>query len=111
VGFERYPITLFGRKIVEHSFGGTKGATFANHNLFELSTNYFYLDSSFVRMLLVWGSIVFVLVISTIMWITIRGTAHKEYVLPAIFLLIAINAVLEPHILQIIYNPFLLALL
>lgn len=109
--FHRYPVNLFGRKIVEHSFGGTKGASFANHNLYELSTNYFYIDSSFVRMLLVWGLLVFVFVIGIIVFITIRDTAHHNYALPAIFLLIAINCVLEPHVLQLIYNPFLIALL
>lgn len=111
VGFERYPITLFGRKIVEHSFGGAKGAKFANHNLYELSTNYFYIDSSFVRMLLAWGLLIFILVVGAIIFITVKDTKLRRYALPAIFLLIAINSVLEPHILQMIYNPFLLAVL
>lgn len=111
VGFKRYPISLFGRKIVENSFGGTRGAKFANHNLYELSTSYFYLDSSFIRMLLVWGFLIFIFVIVAIIFITVRDTKQRRYALPAIFLLIAINSVLEPHILQIIYNPFLLALL
>lgn len=111
VGFRRYPISILGRRIAEHSFGGSKGASFANHNLFELSTNYFYIDSAFVRMLLVWGSLVLVFVIGVIIFITIRDTVQRNYALPAIFLLIAINSVLEPHILQIIYNPFLIALL
>lgn len=109
--FQRYPASILGRQIVEHSFGGAKGVKFANNNLYELSSHYFYIDSSYIRMLLVWGGIVFLLVIGGIIYITVKETAKKQYVLPAIFILIAINAMFEPHILQLIYNPFLLAVL
>lgn len=109
--FQRYPVSLFGRKIIEHSYGGAKGVKFANNNLYELSSHYFYIDSAFIRMLLVWGGIVFLLVIGGVIYITVRETFMKRFALPAIFVLIAINAMFEPHILQLIYNPFLLAIL
>ena len=109
--FQRYPVSLFGRKIVEHSYGGAKGVKFANDNLYELSAHYFYIDSAYVRMLLLWGGIVLLLVLGGIIYITVRETAMRRFALPAIFVLIAINAMFEPHILQLIYNPFLLAIL
>ena len=109
--FQRYPVSLLGRNIVEHSYGGAKGAKFANNNLYALSSHYFYIDSAYIRMLLVWGGVVFLLVIGGIIYITVKETAKKQYILPAIFILIAINAMFEPHILQMIYNPFLLAIL
>lgn len=109
--FQRYPVSLLGRKIVEHSFGGSKGVKFANNNLYELSSHYFYIDSSYVRMLLVWGGVVFLLVLGGIIYIVVRETAKKRFALPSIFVLIAINAMFEPHILQLIYNPFLIAVL
>ena len=109
--FNRYPITPFGRRIIEHSFGGAKGSRFANHNLYELSNKYFYIDSSYVRMLLVWGLIVFVLAVIVMSFIALRSTYEHTYILSAIVLLIAVNCMFEPHIIQLIYNPFILALI
>ena len=108
--FERYNVNLFGRKIVEHSFAGIKGQRLASGNT-NFQSNYFYIDSSFVRMLLLWGLLVFIIVILCLTFIALRSTVQKTFVLSAIILVSSLSFMFEPHIVQIIYNPFILALL
>ncbi|MEK1395781.1 polymerase [Limosilactobacillus fermentum] len=107
--FRLYDPNLIGRFIHEKSFGGVKGKTFANQNQNGLSADYFYIDSSFVRMLLLWGLIIFVLFIVIMTFIAIVSTVQKEYALSAIVMLVAINSMVEPHAVQLIYNVFILA--
>ena len=107
--FRLYDPNLIGRFIHEKSFGGVKGKTFANQNQNGLRADYFYIDSSFVRMLLLWGLIIFVLFIVIMTFIAIVSTVQKEYALSAIVMLVAINSMVEPHAVQLIYNVFILA--
>ena len=53
--FRLYDPNLIGRFIHEKSFGGVKGKTFANQNQNGLSADYFYIDSSFVRIASIMG--------------------------------------------------------
>lgn len=108
--FEKYNINLLGRKIIEHSFGGVRGQKLASGSA-SFQSNYFYIDSSFVRMLLLWGLLVFIIVVCCLTFIAIRSTVRKTFVLSAIILVSSLSFMFEPHIIQIIYNPFLLALL
>lgn len=106
--FERYDLNLLGRRIVEHSFAGANGQKLANGSV---GFKYFYIDSSYLRMFLLWGLIAFIIIICCLTFIAIRSTAQKMYILSAIILVSSLSFMFEPHIIQIIYNPFLLALL
>ncbi|WP_191364056.1 polymerase [Limosilactobacillus oris] len=106
--FDKFDVNLFGRTIVEHSFGGVNGHRLASGSI---QINYFYIDSSYVRMLLLWGLLVFIMVIVCLTYIALRSTVHKTFILSAIILVASLSFMFEPHIIQIIYNPFLLALL
>ena len=108
--FSKYDINLFGRTIVEHSFAGVKGLKLANGNG-GLPSNYFYIDSSYIRMLLLWGFLVFLIVIICLTFIAIRSTVRKTFILSAVILVSSLSFMFEPRIIQVIYNPFLLALL
>lgn len=110
VAFRRYDVNLIGQKIHEKSFGGMKGHQFANHNLFGLSKDYFYIDSSVIRMLLVWGGIVFLSYTVVMTLIALLDTVNQSYILSVIILLVAINSMIEPHALQLIYNIFILSI-
>lgn len=107
--FERYKPNLFGRAITEYSYAGVNGHRYAN-GIGQLSHNYFYIDSSYLRMLLLWGFIFFVIVIICLTAIAVKSTFQKTYVLSAIILIISLNLMFEPHIIQLIYNPFILYL-
>lgn len=109
--FSMYDPNIFGRYIQEKAFGGAKGQAFANQNQFGLSADYFYIDSSFVRMLLLWGIVIFLLFIVAMTFIALVNTIQREYILSAIVMLVAINSMVEPHSLQLIYNVFILALI
>ena len=106
-----YDPNIFGRYIQEKAFGGAKGQAFANQNQFGLSADYFYIDSSFVRMLLLWGIVIFLLFIVAMTFIALVNTIQRKYILSAIVMLVAINSMVEPHSLQLIYNVFILALI
>lgn len=108
--FERYNVNLLGRTIVEYSYAGVKGRQLASGIGF-VQHSYFYIDSSYVRMLLLWGLLTFLIVVGVLTFIAIRSTKQKTFVLSSIILLASLSFMFEPHIVQIIYNPFLLSLL
>lgn len=106
-GFARYGITLFGRKIIEHGWGGAKGLHMMKDNPF----NYFYIDSSFVRLIVINGLIVGIIAFIILILISIRETIRHNYVLPAILFLVVLSSLIDQHLLEITYDPFLLSLL
>lgn len=110
IAFERYNVNLLGRKVVEHTYSGFKGNSFQNNPMEHIGINYFFIDSSYVRMLLLWGVIAFFVVIASMTIIAIRSTINKTYVLSVIMLIVAINCMFEPYIIHFVYNPFLLSL-
>ena len=110
LAFKKYDLNLLGRTIVEHSFAGVKGQKL-NNSGGGLPQNYFYIDSSYIRMILLWGFLAFIIVIACLTFIAIRSTVRKTFILSAVILVSSLSYMFEPHIIQIIYNPFLLALL
>lgn len=106
-GFERYGITLFGRKVVEHGWGGAKGLHMMKNNPF----GYFYIDSSFVRLMIINGLIIGIVAFAILILISIRETIRHNYVLPAIIFLVVLSSLIDQHLLEITYDPFLLSLL
>lgn len=108
--FSRYDVKLLGRTITEHTYGGSQGLKFAN-NMSSMNIRYFYLDSSYMRMFLLWGILVFALVIISLTYIALRSTVQRTYILTAIILVASLNFMFEPYVIAIFYNPILLALL
>lgn len=106
-GFARYGVTLFGRKIIEHGWGGAKGLHMMRNNPF----GYFYIDSSFVRLMIVNGLIIGAIAFVVLIWISIRETVRHNYMLPAIMFLVVLSSLIDQHLLEITYDPFLLSLL
>lgn len=108
--FNKYSINFWGRTIVEHSFVGIKGLQLSNH-FGDANVHYFYIDSSFVRMVILWGLFAFVSIIVCTTFIALRATIDQTFVLSAIIFVASLNFMFEPHIIQIVYNPFILSLL
>lgn len=106
-GLNQYGITIFGQHLVERGWGGASGSAMSEDEPWK----YFFIDSSYMRLLLIYGLIIGVLVIAVVMAISIRSTLKHEYLIPAIMLMITISSLIDQHLLEITFNPFLIGLL
>lgn len=98
IGLERYGIHLFGSAFQMVGFGGSTVSR----------VDYFFLDSSYVLMLIRYGIMVFASVITIFVLSSWRAAKQKDYTLLWILALISLQCVMEHHLLEIAYNPFLL---
>lgn len=103
-----YDIHILGQTIVEHTYGGSNGLKLANQ--LDGVSHYFFIDSSYIRMFLLWGLLVFILIIVYMTYIAMRSIFRRTFILAAIILIASLNFMFEPDIIKIIYDPFLLAL-
>lgn len=104
---QKYPVNIIGQHMLEHGWGGTKGMQMADKN----PNNYFFVDSSYIRMTILYGIIVALLVLIIMTIISHRSVIHIEYALASIMVMIAISSVVEQRLYDAAYNPFLIALL
>ncbi|WP_283576513.1 hypothetical protein [Limosilactobacillus oris] len=103
----KYGFSLLGQHIKEHGWGGVKG--FKNFNKSNFS--YFYLDSSYIRLAVIYGVIIGILIVVFMTIIAYRSVAHRHFALAAIIMFVSIHCIVEQHLLDFNYDPFLLALL
>lgn len=107
MAIHQYPVTLFGQKIEENGLGGSKGMTiFQNSN-----AGYFYIDSSYLRLVMIYGIIVTIIIIAVMVIVSLKGIFNYDYALTAIILVVTLSCFVEQHLLELSYNPFLLAAL
>ncbi len=99
-GFLEYPISLFGQEVSMNGFGGGLKAK-----------NYFYLDSSYIYVLLLGGVLVFVSCILIHTVLATRACNEKKYLFIYLLLVISLHCAVEQHIMDVAYNPFMLSLL
>lgn len=103
MALQRYSVNLFGTKIKEHGYGN-------NMKLFHQGINsYFFIDSSYMRLLIIFGLVALVVFIGISIFISIKNTLYGYYALPTILLIVAFSSVVEQHFMELTYNPFLLA--
>lgn len=98
IGLDINGFNLFGQYIEERGWG---------KSVIE-KADYFYLDDSYIRIMLEYGIIVFVVVLA-IFFIASRRAAkagRMEMVLAIAF--IALHSFMEHHLLEVAYNPFIL---
>ncbi|KRM13278.1 hypothetical protein ABTQ33_03850 [Paucilactobacillus suebicus] len=107
LGYMKYGIPLIGQRIKEHGWGGSSG--YKNFNAGGGLHQYFMLDSSFVRLLLIYGVVVFISVIAVVAIMAYQATAMKDYVFVGILFLISLSCLIDQHMLEIAYNPFYIA--
>ncbi len=106
IALSRYNYSLFGQKIIEHGWGGLKGFHLSRNNV----AAYFYIDSSYIRLIVIYGIIIGLVLMIVMIIISIRETIKKQYALPTIILLVMISSMIDQHLLEITYNIFILAL-
>ncbi|MCH3910264.1 MAG: hypothetical protein LKE20_08640 [Limosilactobacillus oris] len=103
---DKYGFSLFGQHVKENGWGGVKGfKNFHNPNF-----SYFYIDSSYMRLAVIYGMVIAIIIITFMTIIAYRSTARREFTLAAIIMLVSIHCIVEQHLLDLNYDPFLLAL-
>lgn len=108
IGFNRYGFSLLGKPITEHGWGGTKGLK-SYHGLTE-NFHYFMLDSSIVRIFILYGTIFALLLFTLVAIKMLKEAFEKQYGLIACLMLVIIAGVVEQHFLELVYNPFLIGI-
>lgn len=98
---DKYGISWFGQHLTERGWGF--GATHVNDQ------NYFFIDSSFMRLAIISGLILGIIVVYWMTKISWKSIQAQDYALAAIIVIVTISAVVEQHLLEIDYDPFLLA--
>lgn len=98
-GIKEYGYTLFGQAI---DMIGAGGGT-------EYSSNYFFIDCSYIHVMLRFG-VLFAIAVLIAYTIACYKNKHDLFFLYAIAL-VAVNCTIAHHLLEFEYNPFALALL
>ena len=102
--FSKYdPFTLFGQVIESNGWGGLEGRTLN-------PAEYFYIDSSYLKMLFSQGLVVFVIMIVVIIYSQYRFYTQAKYNIVFVFALMGIYSIVSEFLIKPEYFPFILAL-
>lgn len=102
IGFNNYSIKLFGQQIQMQGYGGVSAAQHA-------FVKYFYLDSSFVQLLLIEGLVFFVLILVLLFYNNYKFLNKNAYILCISLLLVTISSLVDENLIFVAYNFVLLA--
>lgn len=94
--FDRYDIQIWGQDIPMRGYGGST----------EVVADYFFIDSSYVNILMRLGLVAFILVMLIISIIMIKNLNHP-YMLMAMAI-VCIHSVMEHHMFEVYYDVFLM---
>ena len=95
-----FEFTWFGQYI--RNFSYAEGLT---------AGGYFYIDSSYLQIALMYGVLWFAVVLFVFLVIGCRAKRQQDWTMVWILAFMAIHSVIEPRLIQLAYNPFILALL
>lgn len=95
-GFTRYDATLWGQYVEMHGNGGTT----------EKATDYFFLDCSYVNILLRQGLIIFALVLLVLVVLIFKN--WKDHLFLWLLVMVCLHCVIEHHFMEFSYNIFLI---
>lgn len=80
------------------------GRNFISHN----PDTYFFVDSGFLYILFLFGSVAFILFMYCLLRVGFLGVIKSDYKLLLVLSLISLSSVIEHHIVDISYNPFII---
>lgn len=98
-----YGITLFGcsNTYPDIGYGGRSSQW--------KKINYSYIDISYMRMLILYGILITVVLMSILLFMNIRYVLKREYYLFGILVLVALTGLVEQHLSEVQYNMLILA--
>lgn len=95
--FDVYGVWDWGQYIPMQGNGGTT----------EKIKNYFFLDSSYIFILFRYGLLVFGVILFVMISINFQARKKKEWIILLTFFIISVQCMVEHHLMDIAYNPFL----
>lgn len=104
--FEKYGFSLFGKRVIEHGWGGTHGLAMFKNN----PAKYFFIDSSYIRVTIFYGTLIMLLIIIAMTIISLRSIHNGLFALASVMVIVSISAIVEQRLIDISFNPFLFAL-
>lgn len=99
--FKKYNVTLFGQSIPQRGNGGLHGAIY----------NYFYIDSSYVRILMMFGFVAFVIAMALVAVMIVRGMNRRAYALVLFTIFVLASSIIDHHMFQLSFDFVFIALL
>lgn len=93
------PVTLFGTNIHEKGFGG-KADNLPGWD------KYFFIDSSFIRLLAFGGILLFLLLLAVLTYAQLRCFASRKYGCVFLLAVLAMVCIMEHHLIEFYYNVF-----
>ena len=100
LALDQYDVPLFGQEVIMQGAGYSETSPLGY---------YFYIDCSYIKMLVCYG-----LVVSIFIWMAYTLLGHRAVKAHDIYLIwvigvIGLHCTMEHHLMEIAYNPFLLA--
>lgn len=102
-----YGFSMFGKQIIEHGWGGANGLKMSKN----APANYFFVDSSFLRMTILYGIIMTIIILLAMTKISWESFQKGSFALASIIVIVSMSAMVEQRLLDLAYDPFLIALL
>lgn len=98
MGLKEYGVKLFGQDVPMVGFGGTT----------EWPKDYFFIDCSYLNILLRYGLVFLVFVLLAYSYICIKNKDNTEFLF--LIIILSISSIIDHHLLETAYNPFGFAL-
>ena len=101
MAFKDYNVTMFGQFIKEHANGGIHKGKF----------NYFFIDVSYLRVLMFGGVVAFVFLVIMLIYSVNKFMNDKTICLLVALLFAAFSSLIDQHLMELSYNIIFIAML
>lgn len=98
--FVRYNVTLLGQFVPQNGNGGI------HHGFFD----YFYIDSSFLRVLMMNGFVTFIIIMIALLYLSKKFMDAKYYSLELALILVVASSLIDQHLIEISFNILFVAM-
>ena len=99
--FKKYNVTMFGQFIKERANGGIHKEKF----------NYFFIDVSYLRVLMFGGVVAFVALVIMLIYLANKFMNDKTLCLLVALLFAALSSLIDQHLMELSYNIIFIAML
>lgn len=98
--FKNYNVTIFGQYIYQEGWGGIRNKVI----------HYFFIDSSYMRLLMMFGLVTFLIIIGLIIYLIRDFIINKKFSLLLALLLVLLSSAIDQHIVEMSYNIIFITL-